>query len=279
MADWNMLYGGRQSDQYGYEPNKLMDYGFGPVTPLSRSGIHNNALLQAPPERPADWAVSSGLAETLSPIAQGYGAGQMAGEAYGALKAGDYLPAAGNAALAAMAMVPMAGKGKGVRPEPNALMPKAEAMGQHTTASGSSSVTGGAEHNLSVFDVARQVAKLIGTNPESIRHHPTSFGNSSYLGPYRISDHSVGSTRHATEGPGFDYTLGPAAIADEINKRRQAQIKEMLEAPQPERKPWMSSRDWYEEKQRYANSRPGWLTEEQWQEAKAKHAASKDQNR
>ena len=72
--------------------------------------------LSATPDRPSDWAVSSGLAETLSPIAQGYGAGQMAGDAYQAAKAGDYGSAIGGGVLSAMGMMPAVGKGKTVAP-------------------------------------------------------------------------------------------------------------------------------------------------------------------
>ena len=52
-----------------------------PLPPWMRQGTKSpvTGVLSATPERPSDWAVSSGLAETLSPIAQGYGAGQMAG--------------------------------------------------------------------------------------------------------------------------------------------------------------------------------------------------------
>ena len=83
-----------------------------PLPPWMRQGTKSpvTGVLSATPERPSDWAVSSGLAETLSPTVQGYGAGQMAGDAYQAAKAGDYGSASGYGVLAAMGMMPMAGK-------------------------------------------------------------------------------------------------------------------------------------------------------------------------
>jgi hypothetical protein len=138
---------------------------------------------------------------------------------------------------------------------------------------GNAKAVGEPRANPSVFDVAEQVARLIGSDPSAVRHHPTSFGNSSYLGGYRISDHPVGAGRYATEGGGFDSALGADAIAEQINNSRRNQIAEMLNAPPPERQPWMNGRDWSEERQRFANRRPGWLTKEQWDTLRQRHAA------
>jgi hypothetical protein len=67
---------------------------------------NNHAAPPAAPERPADWAVSSGLAGQLSPTMGAYGMGQAAGQAGQAIAAGDYGGAAEAAAPAAMAMLP-----------------------------------------------------------------------------------------------------------------------------------------------------------------------------
>lgn len=70
---------------------------------------NNHAATVQPRQRPADWAVTSGVAETISPTMGAYGMGHGLGTTYQAAKAGDY----GNALeaglpLAAAALMPMA---------------------------------------------------------------------------------------------------------------------------------------------------------------------------
>jgi GNAT superfamily N-acetyltransferase len=119
---------------YGYVPrqsNALMDAYFGrEVAPWDRPGTSSPVFgtISATPDRPADWAVSSGIAETLSPTVQGFGAGQMSADALDAYRAGHSMErqdvdrpaqmrnALGSGLLAAMAMVPGFKGGKGRSP-------------------------------------------------------------------------------------------------------------------------------------------------------------------
>ena len=234
-----------------------------PVPPWERYPEMYQGEIRNLPDRPHDYMQP--VSELVSPTLGGYGMGQMAGETYLHGREGEWGEAAETGLpLAAMALFPgfRGKKTSGARPEPSAAStPKAEAMG-------GSRVLAETAGNLTPFDVAEQVAKLIGDDPAAVRHHPTSFGNSSYVGTHRISDHSVGSGRYQTEGPGFDYREGAEAIAAKIMEGRRAQIDQILNAPEPTRQPWMSNRQWREELERHANRRPGWLSAEQWAEIK-----------
>lgn len=113
MADYGILGGYNTDPMRGVLADPRMAYRtqFRDGPPQQGYQPPSFGTLSATPDRPSDWAVSSGLAETLSPTVQGYGAGQMAGDAYQAAKAGDYGAAAGGGLLAAMSMLPMKGKG------------------------------------------------------------------------------------------------------------------------------------------------------------------------
>ena len=88
--------------------------GFGPMTPTTQAG-RPNALLSAgmPAARPSDYLAP--VAETISPIMGGYGAGQMIGEGSRAIGQGDYLSGGAGLALGMAGMIPGAPKGKGIR--------------------------------------------------------------------------------------------------------------------------------------------------------------------
>jgi hypothetical protein len=274
LAGRNALYG-ILDDPASYR-TQLANALYSPVTPDSRDGRtpQSYGILSNPAPRAADWAVRSGAADAISPTMGAFGMGSALGTTSNALMQQDWAGAAEAGLPLAMAMVPGL-KVKGARPEPNALMPKAEAMGSPIASGrGSSSVGGGAGTNLSVFDVADQVAKLIGAGES--RHHPTSFGNSSYVGSVRISDHPIGSGRASTGEISFSHLDGPEAIAQKIIQGREKQISDLLAAPPPERKAWMNARDWREEQQRYESRRPGWLTPEEWSARKNEYAATRD---
>ena len=57
----------------------------------------NHAAPQPMPQRPTDWAVTSGVAEAISPTMGAYGMGNALGTTYQAAKAGDYSAAAESA--------------------------------------------------------------------------------------------------------------------------------------------------------------------------------------
>ena len=95
------------------QSNMLLDNWFAqqndPLPPWARPGTRSpiTGTLSNPPERPADWAVKSGVAEAISPTMGAYGMGNALGEVGGALKHGDYQNAlASSLPLAAMAVVP-----------------------------------------------------------------------------------------------------------------------------------------------------------------------------
>ena len=100
------------------QPNALYDGG--PVWE------NNHAAPATPKQRPADWSVTSGIAEAISPTMGAYGMGAGVGQTYNALSRGDYAGAAeAGLPLMAMAMVPgpkgmgklpaAAGQPKGIR--------------------------------------------------------------------------------------------------------------------------------------------------------------------
>lgn len=125
MADtYNALYGpelGYPGDA-GYfrtpmrQPNALM----GPVWENS------HAAPQQAPHRPADWAVTSGVAETISPTMGAYGMGNALGTTYQATRAGDY----GNALEAGLPIAAM-----GFMPGPKGAKPRAvDSLGYYSGA-------------------------------------------------------------------------------------------------------------------------------------------------
>ena len=68
---------------------------------------NNHAAPKKEAQRPADWAVTSGVAEAISPTMGAYGVGAGVGSTYAAAKAGDYGAAAESALpLAAMGIMP-----------------------------------------------------------------------------------------------------------------------------------------------------------------------------
>ena len=102
------------------QPNALYDGG--PVWE------NNHAAPVQQRQRPADWSVTSGIAEAISPTMGAYGMGAGVGSTYAAARAGDYSAAAENALPLAMAMFPMWGRPKGTLPTKGDL---ANALAQH----------------------------------------------------------------------------------------------------------------------------------------------------
>lgn len=95
------------------QSNALLDSWFGrqkdPLPPWMRENTRSpvTGILSRPPERPSDWAVTSGVAESVSPTMGAYGMGNALGEVGGAVKHGDYQNALmSSLPLAAMAAMP-----------------------------------------------------------------------------------------------------------------------------------------------------------------------------
>lgn len=96
------------SDPVGQFHHKLLEKA--PIVPpWDRPGTKSpvTGTLSNPPERPSDWAVKSGVAETVSPTMGAYGVGSALGEVAGAARAGEYSNALmSSVPLAAMAVMP-----------------------------------------------------------------------------------------------------------------------------------------------------------------------------
>ncbi len=86
------------SDPVGQFHHKLLEQA--PIVPpWDRPGTKSpvTGTLSNPPDRPSDWAVKSGVAETVSPTMGAYGVGSILGEVAGATKAGNLGEAGMNA--------------------------------------------------------------------------------------------------------------------------------------------------------------------------------------